>query len=487
VGGLSIFGAGVLLIGAARVVLVVALYLFFEDAGRSPRLAGIATLLYAANPNFVFFDAQFSYESLALPCAALTLFAALRLARVPAGVPAGLAIAFVLGLVATVMSHHLSGYALAAFLALWWLATLRRDDRRARREQRRRERRVAGAAALVAAGANLAWLLYAGTPTIQYLVPVFGGGVGDLLRWITGEGAPRRLFSDFAGQRSATWEQLAGYAAVALILLGLPFGLLRIWRGHRSDAVALALGVGALAYPATLVLRLTERGAETSNRASEFLFVSIGFVLAVAITELWLPDQPRLEPASGRWRPTLRLPATVIASGASLIFVGGVIVGWGPLARLPGPYLVGADPRSIEPQSVAAAHAALDLLGPGNRFAADRTNRLLLGSYGRQRPVSAFVDGVGIAPLFFSPEMGPAAREVIPWGRIRYVLVDRRLSTGLPAVGVYVEHGEANTFRHTTPVPAAALAKFDTLEGVSRLFDSGDIAIYDVGALAGAR
>jgi hypothetical protein len=123
------------------------------------------------------------------------------------------------------------------------------------------------------------------------------------------------------------------------------------------------------------------------------------------------------------------------------------------------------------------------LVGPGNRVAADRTNALLLGSYGEQRPVSAFVDWVGIAPLYLSPELGPEERQILGRGSIRYVLVDRRLSSGLPAVGVYVELGEPNAYRHTTPVPPAALTKLEGVAGAARILDGGDVVVYDVRGL----
>ena len=59
--GLPIFEAGILIIGAARLLHVVALYLLYLRLSRSPRVAGVGTLLYAANPSFLFFDAAFSY------------------------------------------------------------------------------------------------------------------------------------------------------------------------------------------------------------------------------------------------------------------------------------------------------------------------------------------------------------------------------------------------------------------------------------------
>ena len=65
--GLGIFGSGLLVIAVARLILVLGIFVLVEAVSGSSRAAGIAALVYAANPNFVFFDAQFAYESLALP------------------------------------------------------------------------------------------------------------------------------------------------------------------------------------------------------------------------------------------------------------------------------------------------------------------------------------------------------------------------------------------------------------------------------------
>ena len=63
---LPLFTSGLLVIGAAKLVLVLAVFGLLLHASRSERVASIAALVYIANPNFLFFDAQFSYESLAL-------------------------------------------------------------------------------------------------------------------------------------------------------------------------------------------------------------------------------------------------------------------------------------------------------------------------------------------------------------------------------------------------------------------------------------
>ena len=119
-----------------------------------------------------------------------------------------------------------------------------------------------------------------------------------------------------------------------------------------------------------------------------------------------------------------------------------------------------------------------------NRLIADRTNRLLMGAYGEQRPVTSYADKVKTSQVFLAPAIGEVERQILRRGQVRYVVVDRRLSQGLPSTGNYFERGEIAGDQHTTPLDPAVLAKFDHLELVSRLFDSGDIVIYDVGALA---
>ncbi len=464
--GFSLFAAGVVVLGAARLVGMLALFLFYEQVGRSARLAGIAALLYVANPNYLFFDAQFAYESLALPLTLLMLFAAARRSLTPDGDAVGLTLISLLGLAAVVITHHVTTYALVAFLAVWALiASLRARDRWAAPHPR--------GLALLGLVASLTWLVYAATLTAKYLFPQLGGSLTQLIQLIAGEAVGRELFRSPAGQVSPLWERLTGYIAVVLILLGLPFGLRQLWRRQRDNPLALTLAAGALAYPVSLAMRLTERGAEASNRGAAFLFVAIAFVLAN-----WVVEQPFGLRLGQKW-----LPAA--CAWAAIIFLGGVTVGWPPpWARMPGPYLPAADTRSVESQGLAAAEWTRALLGPDNRLIADRTNRLLMGAYGEQRPVTGYADKVQVSQVFFAPQIGPAERQILRAGRVRYVVVDRRLSAGLPAAGVYIERGEVPGDIHTAPIDPAALAKFDRLAGVNRLFDSGDIVIYDLGALA---
>jgi hypothetical protein len=498
--GLSLYTAGVIIVGAGRLVGTLALFLLYERAVGSARVAGVASLLYAANPSYLFFGAQFAYESLAVPLSALVLYAAARRGGERTAMRLPLTGIALLALAAVVVTHHLTSYALACFLCLWALVALvvpfPPADHRPRameggrvasrpwlveapngssqsRSAGRGSRTTSLALALLALAGSLTWLLFVATLTIAYLVPPISGAFVSTFQLLLGEGGARELFRSGAGEVAPLWEQVLGYLHVMLILAGLPLGLLRVWHLLRGRPLALALALAAAAYPATLAMRLTERGAEVSNRASAFLFVAVAFVLAT-----WFAGREPRGRGARRW-------AAVFGTWASVLFLGGAIIGWPGWARLPGPYLAAADTRSVERQGLAAAAWARDTLGPDNRLIADRTNRLLMGTFGEQRPVTNYRDQVKVANIFFAPSLGPAEIRLLERGAVRYVVVDRRLSAVLPAAAIYIERGEPNAGRHQEPIDPAALAKFDGVAAVSRVFDSGDIIIYDVGRLSG--
>jgi len=488
--GLPTFEAGILVVGMARVLFVLALFLFFEEISDSARVGGIAALLYMTNLSFVFFDAQYAYESLALPLGVFCLLlVARRLRRHETQRGATLAILLVLG--AIVVTHHLTSFAFVAFLVL--VLVMRFLTKQSSED-------MAGLGWIVAFGllTVLTWLILIATPVIDYLRPYTLGAVGQMIGLILNEVTTRPLFTDYAGQTTPVWERALSLSSVALILLGLPWGLAQIWQRYRGNpgalawgatsltyvrviernmgasVIPLALGVASLAYGPTLPLRLIPGLTEVSARSAEFLFLAIGFVLAVGPVAHWLSGVVSWKRIAG------------VTLWAVVLFLGGFILGAGPpWARLPGPYLVSADTRSIESEGIAAANWAFSHLGPGNRIAGDRINSLLMGSYGVQRPVTHVGDAVDVSSLYFSLDWGAPAKAILAQGKIRYVVVDRRLSSGLPRVGVYFESGEPDSSQHKTPIPLAALVKFDQAENVSRVFDSGDIVIYDTGAWSG--
>lgn len=460
--GMSLFASGVIVVAGARVVLVLALFLLLERASGSARIAGLGSLIYAGNPNFLYFDAQFAYESFALPLAALLAYLATcqqpvrRIDRV----------AFGLGLVivglALAVAHHLTSWifavALVGVAVVDWIAR--------RRGGRTIPPSMVRFGAAVAVLMPLWWFLQVGTSAVKYVLPHLTGGASQLLSIAEGQTGSRRLFVS-AGQVAPLWERLVGFASVGIILVAAALALWLLWRGKlRLRPLGIACALACLAYPATLALRLTQAGAESSNRTSEFLFIALGVLIAGAMC--WVAD-----------RSSRRLSTTLLISGLVAVLVaGGIIVGWARWARLPGPYVVVGDPNSIEPQGVDAATWAKSHLGPNQRLATDRINGILWGSpLGMEHPVSGLADGVGVQNLILSTAFNQLDRETIRRGRVHYILTDSRLTRGLPLTGVYVESGEPTP---THALSMKAVSKFSDLLGASRLFDSGALKLYAI-------
>ena len=487
--GADPFAAAVVLLAFIRVLFATALFLLFEEVAGSSRLAGLAALIYILNPSFAFFDSRFAYETLALPLMPVILLVVARWARsgAPGWRPAPTLLLAVL-LVTLTVTHHVTSYGMITLLVGW--AILQPLLRRSRD-------RYSGSIAMVALVAVLGvgvWLFSVASLTLGYLVAPLGGAVRQMINLIaTGEG--RSLFQSATGQLAPEWERFAGLAASGFLLAWLPIGLGVIVRRMRHDSLAVLLALLALGYPASLVLRLTPTGSEAAGRSSAMIYFGLALVVALGVDAwrdlvAWIVQHLRLP-----WAVTARVwlmvsstpPFRVLGVAAiGLLTLGGVIVGTTPATRLPGPYLVSADARSIDGESLAVARWARAELGSDRRIAADRVNRLLLGSYGEEHVVFHHSEGIESWQLFVTPVVGVNERNRLVRLTLEYILIDRRLSESLPLSGFYYEEGEIAHGRHTTPISPQVLGKWDGVTAVDRIFDSGDIQIYDVRRISGA-
>ena len=485
--GRSPYLAAVIVIGAARIGLMLALFLFLERVGRSYRVAAVGAAIYVCNPSFLYFDSQFGYESLALTVGVALLLVTLRwTTAVPAERRAnagGLLAAMALLVATLVMTHHLTSYAMLAFFAGWaLLIELGRRSFLSSRIPPTRSNDPSSRAdfswprgpalpALFLLGACAFWLaVVAGDVTSSELTSVFTDAFSSITHLITGNSGSKALFEAGNGQTNTIAARILGVASIIPLLLIIPFGLHRTWLKRGSSALWRLLALVALLYPATLGLRLTQAGTETSQRASEFVFVGLGFVAGLLLLE-----QHRLRHG---WRRLATPPA--LAALATIIFIGGFIVGESPITRQPGPYLVAAESRSVSPQGIAASEFAAAHLPPHSRILTDRVNATLLAGIGHLDPVIGSVNGIPVSRVFFSRRYEGKDQEVISEDAIDYIIVDRRFADVPPVSGFYYEHDEPSGGR---PVSREALQKFGNLDGLYRVYDDGSIAIYDTSAL----
>lgn len=462
IAGIPIFAAATLLIGVARVLTMLALFLFAESVSRSSRIAAIATVAFLGNPLFLFFDAQFAYESLALPLAICAIFVVLRYSQAD-GADRWIWLAILWGLIAAItVTHHLTSYALLGLLALWSIVRFA-----ARRIATEHPRPLAGLIGSVELG--LLWLIIVGALVVQYLAKPIALGVRNVLGIILQENTTRALFHDGAGSVTPLWQQILSFAGVGLLTLCVVGGCYLIWRTGRASVTVLTLGALSLAYPASQALRLTKNGASIATRPMDFFFVAVAFVVALVI--IWVEQRKTPAPAWGR----TALPL----AGLTIILAGGVALGSGPSwARLPGPHIVEGNQRSWGPEDISAAQWSLTYLGSGHRVATDQDDALLMGTYGMQTIVTPS-QGVDLADVYFTPGIGPFQRTLLRRAHVRYIVIDQRLASALPASGVYYISGEGGVNGLSHPISLQALTKYDVSPGIDRIYDSGNMVIYD--------
>ena len=472
--GLSIFHAGLVVIGTARIVLMIALFLFLERITGSSRAAGIGLAVYACNPSFLYFDAQFGYESLALASAGALLLAAQRWAWLEHLDRSAIAIGLVpllfflcLGITVT---HHMTSLAVLAFLALWTALHVAFVRRRLIPPRRRGPILPAVLMAIVVV---LWFALVAAGVTVEELGGVFSRSFNSLFDLILGRSSSKQLFSG-AGQKEALAARALAFASILPLLALIPYGIWTMWRRRIREPLRWALAVIAALYPITLGLRLTAASSETSQRASEFVFLGVAFLVAAISSQV---------PLSG-WGPLRRFGTRgLIAVVATICFIGGFLIGELQATRQPGPFLVGAEDRSISPQGLAAARFAHDHLARESRLLTDRNNATLLGSYGETDPIFGRFDEISLPTILFGPSFDRADERAIRGQSLSYIVVDRRLSRELPLIGYYVESDEPGAFTRRHPIGPRVLEKFRRVGALNKIYSNGPIVIYDTSAL----
>ena len=496
--GLNIFYAGVTVVGAARIVMILSLFMLNEQIMKSARMAAIATMIYMCNEHFIFFDAQFAYESLALPLATFMMFALIDHETLYINGRWLTLIAWII-LVAVVVTHHMTDFIFDGFLILWALISITPS---LHFSLRRLKERIAGGknvskkrkdrdvslrtapipqpslvlTALVGVVLSVAYVVLIAHSVTEYISSFLTAAFNELAQVLLGSSKARQLFVDYGGDPTPLWQRAISLSSIGLITVSLPFGLYCLWQRYRSNALACTFGIVSLFYPLTPVFHLTNSGSDITARTATFLFIPLSCILAIFLTQFWLA---RLL----RWKQT-----TLITCAITVVFLGGLIIGAGPpWSLLPGgPYFVSADAHSIEPQGVQTAIWARSYLGPDNRIATDRTNQILMSTYGDERIVPGQLDNIDMSPIFFSSHLGPNELAILKRAKVRYLVVDLRMAFAYPKFGFYFGPYEPDAFHHIAPIDLEALTKFSTIPQINRVYDSGDIVIYDIGGLINA-
>ncbi|MEK6276807.1 MAG: hypothetical protein AABM29_02185 [Actinomycetota bacterium] len=465
--GMSSYVAGIIVVGAARLTLVIALFLLFGRISGSARIAGIGVAIYAGNPNFMFFGAQYSYGSLALPLLVVLLMALAERDAFPRSWSWAWSVPIVLGTAALVVTHHLTSYALTGILLTLALAHVL--------VHRRVEWRNPLPFAILAGGLSAIWLLVVASATLSYLEAPLARAIRETWNTITGDTGTRDLFQS-GGSSSGTRvpvstpvvAQIFAFASVVILLIGLPLGLWQVWRRHRTKAFALMFSLAAIGFFGVLGLRFAPAAWEAGNRAAEYLFLGLAFVVALAIVSVYSLLEGR----------RVRLGRGLLTACLGVLLTGGAISGWPWDQHLAQPITATSDGRRFESEPLGMARWARGHF-PGQKFAATEIDARLLIDPGGARVYSGYT--LEVQDILDATKLEPWHTADLRRNKTRYVVADRRRTSRDLIRGYFLSLLPPAGKRYR-PLPRGTTAKFEQIPTAARMFDSGNIVVFDIEA-----
>jgi hypothetical protein len=454
--GLSSYGAGTILVGAARLTFMAALFFLFARLSGSARGAALGVAIYTGSSNFLYWGAQFSYESLSLPLLVVVLMAFVERDAGPPERRTPWTVLMVLGILAITITHHLTSYGLAfvlvALAVLYKVMTIERPN--------------PWPLAVLAVASAVGWLLIAARHTVGYLFPVLSDAIEAILNTASGEAPPRTLFhsaSDVAEEVGVTPLPARALAllAVLILLTAMVVGIREVWRRHRGEPMVLLFCAAAVVFFGALGLRFAPAAWETGNRAGEFLFIGLAFVAIYGAAALLRPG------------PKLQRRRLLFTAAMGIVLFGGIISGWPWDVQTARPLQVSADGNEIDSESLALAKFAEKRLD-GSRFAAAEAEARALAEPGGQ--IAFAGQGPDIEDIVNTEAFQDWQFEVLRENNLRYVAADRRLASGDSIRGIYFTvPGRYNDALREKGV----IHKFSALP-VARVWDGGRVVLFDL-------
>ena len=465
--GLSPFQVAIGLLFALHLSALLGVFALGEAILGSSRQAAIAALIYSLNPGFLYFDAMYSYESLALVFFIWTVLALARMQATTdrAGRQGWLLLAMILA-AACVITHHASSYFLAVVIGL--LLSIVHLMRRLGASSGC----GVGALALFALcllGGEVWWAIAKAGMVTSYLGPFvrsFAIGAIGLLR----PHAQQRAL--FAASIAPAWERALAFMAPMLCgaaaLAALPAARHR-WRRYQPAAWVLYL-LGALYY-LSLPLILTPGGQEAARRSWSFTYIGVA---------LWLaPLCAAIGEMAGRGGPIGR---TAVRGGAvaalCILLIGNTAGNVNPAYRFPGAMIYGSDVRTLTADTLGASAWFRTTQGDDRTVIADRAMGMAFASFGDAWTALGW-SGMPTWQFYLEEQGSSAALlALLARYRYRYLVTDTRITRSLPLIGFYVSRDEPGAGAHTRPPPLAAIDRYARLPWAIAIYQGSGITIY---------
>jgi hypothetical protein len=489
--GSPLWPAALAVIFLAHVLSVLAVYQLVRAVGASASGAAAGAVVYTLNPSWASFDVSVAYESLALPVLLWCLAAAVA-ASCAATQPGLRYIAVVVLCAAALpMIHHLSTIMLCLILALLIVAGVVQRVRRAAAKDRGAPRERLWPLLLAAScllGSIVFWWSKIYHSLIFYLSPALRDGWAQLKQLGDLSSASRKLSgirAPFSGAQNPIYETVCGLLFPFVVLVLFLVCLAVLWRNRRRFGSA-PWGFAALGamFFLSIPMVLTSGGGEGAHRSWGFSFIGIAVVCGLA----WSFGVPRanvtrLGPlgrhVAGFGRPGVRIG--VVGVVLTVMYVGCAALGTNISSRFPGSPHVGDDARSLSRESAAvaawmAARAPVDTPVVVDHYVAKQVD-----SVGRMAPLAPSPT-FPLWDLYMSakPVRGGVLKMVLD-ADVRYFVVDARMATTRPRLGVWFGPEEPGAFG-TRLFPQVAIDRFNCLPWLRAAYAAGPLTVYEVDA-----
>jgi hypothetical protein len=472
--GASTFVAGTTLLALLHLSAVIGVFFIAERLWKSPRVGGIAAIIYALNPGFMIFDSQFAYESLGIVFF-IWAVAALVAVQTSSRGHRGWVIVGAIVIAGCAPTHHLSSYAAAAVVLLAAIIMARRKLTRAQ---------TVGTIALVAAAvaSNAAWFFAGGSSAIGYLGPHVGGGLSQVFALFDHPHGTRKLF-----ERSMLpkYERAAAFLAPPITALGVAVGLRYVRRLRDVTPSLLALAVLAFFYFAAIPFFLTTAGNEGARRSLDFSYLGVAIIVAPVAVLGATRWKAHVAASSGtRWYAQARRRA--LAAGGALgvagviLLLGNAASGFNAAYRFPGPFIYGSDTRSQTAEMYGMVDWFRSTQGTDRRMIVDRYNGMIFAARGRELPVEPSTAFPAWQLYFRSTAPPLALLKQLSESRDDYIVVDERMAQYTPLIGIYFSPNEPLAQERTRPLSRADLAKFRRMDWARNIYSSDTLKIYRV-------
>jgi hypothetical protein len=484
--GLSTWHVAVLLVLCAHLLSLLAIFRIAHRLTGNERTASIAALAYAVNPAFFFFDAQYAYETLGITLLLWCLTCTLeslgfvgphveKISRRTQTAWAGLAVFLAAGVVLT---HHLSGYVLAAILGIVTASAafnLRGGTPLEGEADTRNPVHVAGFVAATTLVMAIVWMLVStrGHPSqvLDYLTVQPFQAIGNLLH-LGKTGNSRRVFVNGG---LPFWVRLIAFftpiAAVALAAKGW-------WsvRSHGELAHPAFDGFGMLGaiYAISLPFVLTRNGSEAAHRFFPFSWIGLSVLIGAGIVafqrEAWLQGVRRGHLVEAGLILTLVLLA-----------IGSIASESNDYYMFPGPYVAGSDTRADDAELTTIAdwfatqhitsHIATDVWAGAPIVAQQHDPKA-------KRLGAIFPGRAALWFVYFNEHLDPYLLNNFSKDGYGYLVVDRRMATDLPFNQYWFTADEPGAYHRTKPVPLENLLRFDRQAWAHRVFATEHFDVY---------